>query len=223
VFAKPPEPGRVKTRLIPAVGATRAAELAAAFLTDTLNGIARMPWAKPVLATTGDHADPVIFGDRVWAHCALEPHSVQVWLQGEGDLGERLERIAIQALHSHSAMIALGADSPDLPANRLHAANEALTTHDAVLGPTEDGGYYLLGLRRCPAGLLRDLPWSQPNTLQATLERLTGQDYRVALLPPWYDVDEPDDLTRLRKGLNNGSALASRSKAVLDVIPSLDV
>ena len=74
----------------------------------------------------------------------------------------------------------------------------ALSAHDAVLGPTEDGGYYLLGLRACPPGLLHDLPWSVPETRERTLARLRAFRYTTHLLPGWFDVDTVSDLAKLR-------------------------
>jgi rSAM/selenodomain-associated transferase 1 len=200
IFAKPPRAGEVKTRLIPALGPTGAAALAEAFLVDTLATVRSVPGLLPVLATTAP-----------WAREDLE-----VWQQGEGDLGARLERILRQGLARHPAALALGADSPGLPAAFLAQAVELLSTHDAVVGPTDDGGYYLLGVTRCPEGLLADLPWSAPTTCAATMARLSSHGFRVARLPPYFDVDTPEDLRRLQVALARGDVTAPATRTALE-------
>lgn len=214
VFAKPPRPGAVKTRLAAALGAEGAARLAGAFLADSWALAASRPWARPVLVTT--EQDPT-----------LVP-GAELWLQGPGDLGARLERVLSRALDRSEAAIAIGTDAPSLPADRLDAAHQALASGaDAVLGPAEDGGYYLIGLRRCPPGLLRDLPWSARDTLEATRRRLEARGLRVTLLEPWFDVDRPADLERLRALLRGDRAAAPATAALLAprisiVMPVLD-
>ncbi len=95
--------------------------------------------------------------------------------------------------HPHTA-ITIGADTPGLPRAAIERARAALVTADAAIGPTEDGGFYLLALRRCPAGLLGDLPWSQPSTFAATLARLHDRGLSTVVLDSWFDVDRPADL-----------------------------
>lgn len=217
VFAKPPEPGRAKTRLAPALGDEGAADLARAFLADTWRTVGALPWARPVMATT----EP----DR--ASLGVDEGAI-LWLQGEGDLGDRMERVLGRALERGPWAIAVGADSPGLPPRLLADARAALDEADAVLGPTPDGGYYLLGLRRCPPGLLAGLPWSQPHTLRATRERLVARGLSVRLLPPFFDVDTPRDLRRLRAFLDHDPAAAPATRRVLqtrhpDLRPRLSV
>lgn len=217
IFAKPPVAGSAKTRLARAVGGERASALARAFLVDTCAAARGVPWARPVLATTG----------------ALEPAlqdelGLPVWSQGEGDLGARMERVLARALAESSVALALGADSPGLPPRVLEAARQALTSTDAVIGPADDGGFYLLGLRRCPAGILADLPWSAPETRARTLERLRAHGLTVTELEPWFDVDEVDDLTRLHDLLDTGAIVAPATRRVLGapqvsiIMPVLD-
>lgn len=182
IFAKEPIPGRVKTRLAATVGDAAAARLAAAFLKDTLS-LAHTFNVATVLAWSGA-ADSA-------------PNGVEVWPQGEGDLGERIERMLFRALLQSPWAIALGADSPGLPPEYLRAAVEALRTHDAVIGPALDGGYYLLGVSRCEPGLLADIAWSNPSTRTRTVDRLIVRGYRVATVGTWFDVDDANDLARL--------------------------
>lgn len=181
-MAKAPREGSVKTRLGRDLGAESAAALARAFLSDTWSSIVRLDWATAVLA--GDAPDMGVPGATVWA-------------QGDGDLGARLERVVQRALRDAPAVILLGADTPGLPPDRLEGARRALDASDAVIGPSADGGFYLLGLRRCPPQLLAELPWSSPETFARTSARLRAVGLTVTELEPWFDVDELNDLRRL--------------------------
>ncbi len=208
VFAKPPRAGEAKTRLAPALGAEGAAALARAFLSDTWELVTRLPWARPVLASTGP-----------WPE-GLLPSPVEVWQQGEGDLGARMERVLRRGLEVCPTAMALGADSPGLPAAHLEAARAALSGADAVFGPSEDGGFYLLALRRLPAGAFADLPWSQPETLERTEARLRSLGLTVARVAPFFDVDVPEDLARLEAELGAGRLHAPSTAAALATLRS---
>ncbi|MDE0887123.1 MAG: TIGR04282 family arsenosugar biosynthesis glycosyltransferase [Myxococcota bacterium] len=194
IFAKVPVPGEVKTRLASRIGAVDAARLAEAFLLDTYQSLETLPWAPPVVATTGPLEGPL--------------SSMHRWIQGGGDLGDRIERMAHRALAGASLVILIGADTPGLPLQLLEQARSALKTCDAVVGPGCDGGFYLLGLRICPEGLLRGLPWSQSNTLEVLLQRFEHHDLAVHGLPEWFDVDRPEDLDRLANGIGCGQIIA---------------
>lgn len=204
VFAKPPEAGIAKTRLIPLVGKDGAAALADAFLADTWASVCALPWARAIIASTGPLA------------LSVNQPAPEVWLQGEGDLGARLERILTRALEHSSLALALGADSPGLPLSFLEHARLALEETDAVIGPCDDGGFYLLGLRRCPPGLLAGISWSQSNTFAQTLAKLEAAGLRVIVLEPWFDVDRPRDLARLRGLIALGDLCAPKTTSVLD-------
>ncbi len=182
VFAKPPVPGLVKTRLAVTIGEAEAARLASAMLCDVWNAVVSVAGAVPVLASTAVAAFPQL------------PAGTAIWLQGEGDLGQRMERIAQRGIAEAGRVLLLGADSPELRPDHIELALKNLDTHDAVIGPSFDGGYYLLGLARCPDGLLHALPWSTPETFARTEERLRSSDFSVALLPPLGDVDVLADL-----------------------------
>ncbi|MBA2544076.1 MAG: TIGR04282 family arsenosugar biosynthesis glycosyltransferase [Deltaproteobacteria bacterium] len=206
IFAKPPVAGTVKTRL---ADAELAARLARAFLLDTCDSLRALAWAAPILATTGD----------------LEPSlarrvEIPIWPQGSGDLGARIERVMRRALESADGAIAIGADTPGLPRELLVRACEALTRADAAIGPTDDGGFYLLALRACPVGLLADLPWSRSDTFAATLERLRSRGLRTLVLEPWFDVDRPADLERLRALLSTGALVAPETLALISATSS---
>jgi rSAM/selenodomain-associated transferase 1 len=192
VFAKPPVPGLAKTRLAAVVGPVAAAELARAFLRDTWTAVRALD-RDPVLLTTDPAADHGIEAERRD--------------QGTGDLGARLERALRAALRDHDAAVALGGDSPGIPAGHYRELLTAIGRTDAVLGPTDDGGFWTIGLRRCPERLLADLPWSAPDTFVRARDRLA--DLRPAVISGWWDVDVAEDLERLRRDVPRDRAPAT--------------
>jgi hypothetical protein len=203
VFAKPPRPGEVKARLAPEIGESGAAALAKAFFLDTWAALSAIAWAKVVLATTDITA------------CEWDDLTgTAVWPQGPGTLGHRLERILRRALEAFPFAMAVGTDAPGLPVALLEAARDALRTANAVIGPSDDGGFYLLGLRRCSTDLLTGLPWSAPDTF-CTLRRLRTRGLRTTVIPPWFDVDEPRDLDRLRALIVGGRLHAPETARLL--------
>jgi uncharacterized protein len=201
VFAKPPEPGNVKTRLIPELGRGGAAELASAMFVDTWHTVCSTPGVRPVLATVTSGVFPVAIDTK------------DIWLQGDGDLGARLERILRRSLTHAAGAIAIGADSPSLTAAHLQAAIRALDDHDAVIGRVMDGGFYLLGVRECPKGLLSGIPWSTRETAESTVERLRDCKMDVHELLPLFDVDLPEDLRSLEGYLLKNPAAAPATRA----------
>src|SRR6476646_6284451 len=202
IFAKPPIPGSVKTRLIPELGPERAAELAEAFLEDTVAMVRTVSWAECMIAATNTFERPYV-----------EPE--EVWLQSEGDLGDRLEKVLRLALKRKPIVLAIGADSPGLPAAYLQTARDALKNADAVLGPSLDGGFYLIGLKDCPVGLLEDIQWSHSTTLAATVAKLDQFGMKTVLINPWFDVDGHEDLERLRRQLANDASAAPKTAELL--------
>lgn len=201
IFAKPPVSAEVKTRLIPALGAAGAAELAGAMFLDVWRTVESCPGVRPILATTrpGDFPVCVSPGD--------------IWLQGDGDLGQRLERIFNRGLHQAPAVIAVGADSPALTIAHLQAALDAVQTNDLVIGPSSDGGFYLLGLRRSRAWLFSSLPWSSSKTRQALKRRIEECCLSFAELELLFDVDTPSDLLTLEQHLRTHLSLAPATRA----------
>ncbi len=140
------------------------------------------------------------------------------WLQGDGDLGERIERILRRGLEQAPAAIAIGADSPLLTPTHLGRAIAALNDYEAVIGPCLDGGFYLLGLRECPPGLLANVPWSSGKTASAVIDRITRRGWRLAQVETLFDVDTPDDLARLADPLD--LSLAPETYAFLSRHPA---
>ncbi len=183
VFAKPPQPGACKTRLAAAVGDDAAAEVARAMLLDTWDVVTALEGVTPILATT----------DVAFDH-GLGP--VTAWDQGGGDLGARQVRVLQRALVDHDAALAVGADIGSLTPELLAGAVAQLREHGAVLGPAEDGGYWILGLTRCPDDLLDGVAWSVESTGAEVLARLTARLGVVAIASTAWDVDELVDLRR---------------------------
>jgi rSAM/selenodomain-associated transferase 1 len=186
VFAKAPVAGRVKTRLIPALGAEGAAALAREMLEHTL---AEALASGLQVELCGD-PDAEEWGD-------LLPDVPFVW-QGEGCLGERLARAAQRVVEAGEGVLLIGADCPALASGRLRAAAEALDSHDAVLHPAEDGGYVLLGLRRFDRSMFEGIAWSTAEVAAQTLERIAALGWRVHVGEALRDIDEPGDLAQFR-------------------------
>ncbi len=210
ILVKAPRAGAVKTRLAATIGAEAAAQLAGAFFWDTLALAEQLTSVRVVVALSGDARLFPTLRDRV-----------DIWPQGEGDLGARLERNLRRALAESPRALAVGTDSPGLPVALLAQALAALDTRDAVLGPADDGGFYLLGMRKCPEGLLASLPWSTSNTREKTLARLGKRGLTVKLLAPWFDVDHEQDLERLRTLLGAGEIHAPTTCRVLGIRPEV--
>jgi len=195
VMAKAPRAGQVKTRLCPPLAPAEAAALYRCFLLDRIAQVAGLDGVTPVVAYAPADAGAEFEG--------LAPGFRLVPQRGS-TLGERLTHVFADLLGgSHRAAIATDSDTPTLPRRCLEAGVRALAAGEAdvALGPTEDGGYYLVGLARPAPLLFRDVPWSTAAVLATTLDRARGLGLRVTLLSPWFDVDTAADLERLREAL----------------------
>ncbi len=191
VFAKEPVPGTVKTRFCPPCDAAQATELYRAFVRDTIALVARAKPSAMVMAYDAGASD----GEPVW----LREAAGDGWAfvdQGAGDLGDRLARITGGLVAEGGPVIVIGSDSPTLPAALLSEAARALDNADAVLGPTLDGGYYLVGMVRPMPELFRDIPWSTERVWPETLARLAQTGAEWYELPRWYDLDSADAVHR---------------------------
>jgi hypothetical protein len=184
IFAKQPVPGRVKTRLIPALGADGAAALAAQMLERTV---------EEALATG---LDIELCGDPDPASWYEGP-PVALSAQGEGDLGVRL---ALAARRADGPVLLVGTDCPGLDRERLGAAAVALGAHDAVIHPAEDGGYVLLGLGRFHPSLFEGIAWSTDGVAAATVARIEALGWTLDVRDTLRDVDEPADMPPLPGG-----------------------
>ena len=194
VMAKAPQAGRVKTRLCPPLSPAEAAAFARCCLLDTLAKVRTLP-AVPVLTYTP--------ASQRQCFAAMAP-DFTLLPQPAGDLGRRMAHCFRRLFaRGFSAVLLMGSDLPTLPVAYLRHAMALLeaASVDLVLGPSEDGGYYLIGLRQLHEALFTQIPWSSAGVLQATLQRAAAHRLRVACLPAWYDVDTPAELARLRTEL----------------------
>src|SRR5262245_30879893 len=189
VVAKQPTPGQTKTRLTPPLTPEQAADLYAAFLSDTLELIRRVPDARPIIAYLPQGAEDYFR--------ALAP-DFDLLPQRGADLGARLDWALTHCLtDGFQRAVIMDSDSPTLPAEHLAQAFAALETADVVLGPCADGGYYLIGLKRPAPRLLREVRMSTPNVMRDTLALAAAEQLTVAQTPVWYDVDTVAELERL--------------------------
>jgi rSAM/selenodomain-associated transferase 1 len=196
VFAKAPVAGFAKTRLIPALGETGAADLARQLLQHAARQAAAAQPGCVELCVTPDTAHPAFAG-------LAQELGVCLTSQGDGDLGERMHRAFKRLLASHSSAIIIGTDAPALDAPMLLAAHQALQRHDAVFVPAHDGGYALIGLRQPCAALFHDMPWGTATVMRETRRRAERASIRWHALPPVHDIDEPQDLLHVPVHLNS--------------------
>ena len=184
LFAKKPAPGAVKTRLQSHLGPSEAARLYEALLLDCATVLHATQAAAKVVAFTPAHAEDAL-------RTLLAPIGVFEYVpQPEGDLGQRMEGLMQWAFARGAERVVLvGSDSPSLPAAYIDEGLALLREKEVVLGPSTDGGYYLVGRRKGESRIFQDVAWSTGMVLEQTLARLGTQT--LGLLPPWYDVDTP--------------------------------
>ena len=200
VFAKNPVPNQVKTRLLPTLSPEQGATLYTAFLTD---------WCETLAKLSGV--------DLIVAYIPAEAESDLRALIGEDatyipqigiDLGERLTSATQWAAeHRYTKILLVGSDSPTLPISYISEALTLLDSRDVAIGPSTDGGYYLIGfsathVARTVPSVFKDIAWSTAGVFQQTVARLRFVEATVGLLPPWYDIDTAEDLAFLHAHLS---------------------
>ncbi|MBF2076300.1 MAG: TIGR04283 family arsenosugar biosynthesis glycosyltransferase [Synechococcales cyanobacterium C42_A2020_086] len=197
LFTRYPLPGRTKTRLIPALGAAGAAALQRQMTEHTLNQV-RSLLAQRIVSVE------IWFAAEESASTEAARQQMQDWLgsdwsyqaQPTGDLGLRM---ADAFQHAFAAgmqqVVIIGTDCPGLDASRLAQAFAALTSHDLVVGPATDGGYYLIGLRQAVPALFVDIDWGTATVFSQTMAIAERCHLSVAVLDPLTDIDRPDDLS----------------------------
>lgn len=200
VMAKAPIPGTVKTRL--RLPPQAAAGLQTALIADTVEK------ARTLAPTTVAGAPP----DRLDLIRLLLPGDVDLIAQEPGDLGDRMLAGARTLITASSApILLLGTDAPTLPPEAIEEAAYALTAHDISIIQSSDGGYVLLGLRRPVEVVFRGVDWSTGAVFRQTLLGADAARLTVYEGDPWYDVDEPEDLVRLREELGPHPERAPRT------------
>jgi len=191
VFARAPQPGKVKTRLIPALGAAGAAALYRRLVLHAIEAAKGADLGPLELWCSPDASRPFFLD------CARR-FGVSLHPQAEGDLGERMRQALVAVLGRSARAILVGSDIPALSAQYLRDADRSLADGcDVVIGPAEDGGYVLIGLKRCDPELFREIPWGGPSVLAETRRRIARIGLRCRELPALWDIDRPEDLERL--------------------------
>jgi rSAM/selenodomain-associated transferase 1 len=191
VFAKSPQPGVAKTRLIPALGAQGAASLARRMLAHTLEQALAAKLGPVELCMSPGPEDPM------WADVAI-PDTIERSAQGDGDLGQRMTRAVERVSTSHGEnVILVGTDCPSLSVDQLTEAAKMLAQYDVVILPASDGGYVLLGMKEPHPEIFTNMPWSTSAVAALTLGRLSKLGMRVWQGQTMHDIDEPADLVQL--------------------------
>ncbi len=195
VFAKNPVSNQVKTRLIPTLSPEQAAILYTAFLTDWCEALAKLPGVDRIIAYTpaGARSDlQALIGD-----------DVRYIPQIGADLGKRLASATQWATEQgYTKTLLVGSDSPTLPTSYISKAFTRLNSRDVVIGPSTDGGYYLIGfsarnIAMTVPFIFEEIAWSTADVFQQTVARIQSLKATIGLLPPWYDIDTAEDLAFL--------------------------
>ena len=214
VMARAPLPGRCKTRLLAAHGAEWVAGLYAAMLRDTLDGLQLVPadhYLVFVAPLEGDGAaNPRLPFDVLARHV---PAPWELVAQQGADLGARIE-YAFTLMFGRTASYALlsGSDAPSAPTEPLaEACAQEATRQQVLAGPSDDGGYYVIGMPRVEPRLMHGVPWSTPAVMETTRMRCRELGLVLRELPQWYDVDEPSDVMRLLDELRRHPERAPRT------------
>lgn len=190
VFAKYWEPGKVKTRLAAHVGVEVAASVYRSFLACLLERFRQTGESREVAFAPDDARQQFEdLANRAGADWRLHQ-------QGTGDLGARMKRFFERNRRQPTLLI--GSDSPTLPSRYLHDAASLLADYPVVFGPSEDGGYYLIGVNGSLPPVFSGVDWSTGQVWQQTVARLRDEEIPYAVLPTWYDIDSHDDLKQLR-------------------------
>ncbi|MEM9651407.1 MAG: TIGR04282 family arsenosugar biosynthesis glycosyltransferase [Actinomycetota bacterium] len=221
IMAKQPIAGSSKTRLTPVLTDDEAAELSACFIADTVTAMVDLAAADPGFAVT-IAGTPASAGPYF---AELVPTAGFVAQRGPS-LGHRLANVMTDALSGGASMVvAVNSDSPTLPPSLVADAFELLADDDVdvVLGPAEDGGYYLIGWKRPHPRMVTDVKMSTPDVLSDTLAIAAEDGLAVSLTEPWFDVDQPADLDRVRSDLNAGRFCGPATTAFLLARPQIGV
>ena len=217
VFAKTPKPGKVKTRLVAAVPAEVAAALHEACIADTLR-----------LASKTRGCDVFVFaaGGTGYFRGLLKKQGcgarARVLSQRGPDLGARMENAFRKCfLMGYREVVVIGTDTPWMGAQRLRQAFAELKLNGVVIGPAEDGGYYLLGIRKMVAEIFRGIPWSTERVLELTLKAVARARLRRKLLRRDFDLDRPEDMKRAARMLKRRPRVAPELAAAIGKIETV--
>lgn len=189
IFTRYPQPGKTKTRLIPALGVEGATNLQRQMTEFTLSKVKKFQESAAIsfeIRFTGGNLQLM----QNWLGTELN-----YLLQGEGDLGKRMENSFFSAFNKGAQeVVIIGIDCPNLSAEVLAQAFEKINNCDLLLGPAVDGGYYLIGLKRAIGELFINIDWGTAKVLQQTVDIAQQLNLSVGYLPTLADVDRPEDL-----------------------------
>ena len=213
LFARDPILGQVKTRLSPALDDETILKLYTCFVEDSLEKIRQVDNAKCFVGISPDNRSGFFEG--------IDIFGVSLFAQRGKDLGDKMRQAFVDRFaEGYKKVVIIGSDSPSLPVSYI---NKALASEkDLVLGPSTDGGYYLIAMSGKVSEVFSGVAWGTKHVLDETLKKLKGARTSLELLPIWYDVDSPDDLkflnTHLKLIAHSGLYVGGKTKIFLDEI-----
>jgi rSAM/selenodomain-associated transferase 1 len=183
---------------MPQLDPDTAAKLYYNFLLDRIDQVDNIKGPQPYIAFTPETA-------KNFFQTIVSPEFSLISQTGS-DLGERLTNVSSSLFDKEfNKVVIMDSDSPNLPSRFINDSFERLDSEDVVLGPCEDGGYYLIGLKSSSPDLFRDIPWSTARVTEVTLKRASKQGLKISILDKWYDVDSYNELLQLKNDLNSDS------------------
>jgi len=214
VMAKAPVPGSVKTRMVPPLTQKQAAALYRAILRDQLEHLTRLAAIDLYVAFTPDDAAVLMK--------SIVPAAFECFPQRGEDLGERMQEIFAELWRrGHRNLVLIGSDVPAVPLDFFRETYSALNCEDkrVVFGPSQDGGYYLVGMNQPTLQIFERMTWSHDRVLAQTTAKLTGLGIDFRLLPTWFDLDTIADLKRMQTMAD--PAVRDAMKRTLDYLRQL--
>lgn len=211
VFAKVPQPNRVKTRLTTLLTPEEAADLYAAFLKDAIDAYLELDVDVRLYFSPYEEGIPT----------DLQPAGVSVYTQKGDGLGARMAAAFAETfVAGYQKAVIIGTDHPTLPAAFIEQAFAVLQDDkkSISIGPSDDGGYYLLGMNTFSPAVFADMTYSHPAVFAQTLERIGPLDAELHVLPEWYDVDDPDSLKRLVQDIKSSEIPLGRTRKALALL-----
>lgn len=211
MFVKYPQKGRVKSRLAASIGEEQALSLYRLFVTDILYSVAQGDYALLVAY------DPPEAGPEVGEWLG---NGFTMIAQSGDNLGTRIEQALSGAFErGYSSAAVIGSDSPDLPPSFVEKAFEAIELYGSVIGPTSDGGFYILGFRAdtFSEGILKGISWSTEKTFTTTLKKMKKGGCRPIVLDGWHDIDTVRDLWAFYKRRDDAAGKAYQTRWYLTV------
>lgn len=207
VFTRVPVAGKTKTRLMKVFSASFCRDLHMAMLKDLHRSVCSLGENLLVYYTPG--GDPGILKE-------LLPFAVDFRKQRGADLGERMHRALSEALEEYEKVLLLGSDVAELEPELLRKAFSLLDDHQVVLGPSADGGYYLVGLKKAQPALFTDKTYSTPHVLREAILEAQRRELKVGLLPILHDIDEPEEVFMLKRRLKKEGATKDLLEGIHD-------